>query len=208
MSRFSEIFVSKDRAYFDLFEEAAANTATAAGNLSTMLAEYPNRKDLVEAIHAAEAEGDRITHELITRLNNTFVTPIERDDIIDLASGLDDITDLIDEVADYLGIYKIERPMVQAKQLAEILHEASEQIRKAMPRLRDFKDMDRYTTEIHRLENEGDRVVRNGLKELFSGEMDALTVIRWKDLFDRLEEAVDACERVANVLNGIVIRNG
>ncbi len=208
MGRFSEIFVSKDRAYFDLFEEAAANTATAAGHLSTMLAEYPNRRELVEEIHTAEANGDRITHELITRLNNTFVTPIERDDIIELASGLDDITDLIDEVADYLRIYKIERPMVQSQQLAEILHEASEQIRKAMPRLRDFKDMDRYTSEIHRLENEGDRVVRNGLKELFSGEMDALMVIRWKDLFDRLEEAIDACERVANTLNGIVIRNG
>ena len=134
MSRFSEIFVSKDRAYFDLFEEAATNMATAAGHLSMMLAEYPGHRELIEEIHTAEATGDRITHELITRLNNTFVTPIERDDIIDLASALDDITDLIEEVADYLGIYQIERPMVQAQRLAAILHEASLQIEKAMPR--------------------------------------------------------------------------
>lgn len=208
MSRLSQIFVSKDRAYFDLFEAAANNTAQAAALLDQLLQTYPEQKHLAKEIGELENVGDSITHDLITRLNNTFVTPIERDDIIELASGLDDITDLIDEVADYLRIYKIERPMVQSQQLAEILHEASEQIRKAMPRLRDFKDMDRYTSEIHRLENEGDRVVRNGLKELFSGEMDALMVIRWKDLFDRLEEAIDACERVANTLNGIVIRNG
>ena len=208
MSRFSDIFASKDRAYFDLFEEAATNMARAAEMLSSMLTDYPDQRQLVDDIRATEAEGDRITHEIVNRLNNTFVTPIDREDIIELASALDDITDLIEEVADYLGLYKIEAPMEQAQRLAVILHQAAAQIEKAMPRLRDFKDMHKYTAEIHRLENEGDRVVREGLASLFEGGIDPMVVIRWKDLFGRLEEAIDACERVANVLSGIVIRNG
>ncbi|MEI2702929.1 MAG: DUF47 family protein [Baekduia sp.] len=207
MSRFSEIFVSKDRAYFDLFEAAATNMAHAAEMLSTMLADYPDKKHLVDDIRATESAGDSITHDLINRLNNTFVTPIDREDIIELASSLDDITDFIEEVADYLGLYKIEAPMEQAQRLAVILHQAAIQIEKAMPRLRDFKDMDKYTVEIHRLENEGDKVVREGLASLFEGGIDPMVVIRWKDLFGRLEEAIDACERVANILSGIVIRN-
>ncbi|MDX6641948.1 MAG: uncharacterized protein QOF12_2959, partial [Solirubrobacteraceae bacterium] len=145
--------------------------------------------------------------DAIHRLNNTFVTPIDREDIILLVSALDDIIDLTEEVADYLGLYKIEAPMEQAQRLAHILLEATRQIAEAMPRLRDFKDMDRYTVEIHRLENDGDRIVREGVASLFEGGIDPMVVIRWKDLFERLEEAIDACERVANVLQGIVIKN-
>lgn len=207
MSRFSEIFVSKDRAYFDLFEAAATNMAHAAEMLSTMLADYPDKKHLVDDIRATESAGDSITHDLINRLNNTFVTPIDREDIIELASSLDDITDFIEEVADYLGLYKIEAPMEQAQRLAVILHQAAIQIEKAMPRLRDFKDMDKYTVEIHRLENEGDKVVREGLASLFEGGIDPMVVIRWKDIFSRLEHAIDACEHVADVIDEIIIKN-
>ena len=207
MSRFSQIFVSKDRAYFDLFEAAANNTAQAATLLDQLLATFPEQKHLAKEIGELENVGDTITHDLITRLNNTFVTPIDREDIIELAGALDDITDLIDEVADYLGLYKIEAPMEQAQRLAGVLTKATALIAEAMPRLRDFKEIDRYSAEIHKLENEGDRVVREGLAALFEGGIDPMVVIRWKDLFDRLEEAIDACERVANVLQGIVLKN-
>jgi predicted phosphate transport protein (TIGR00153 family) len=208
MSRLTEVFISKDRAYFDLFEAAATNVVRGADLLDQMLRTYPEQKDLAREILIAEQDGDRITHDLIHRLNNTFVTPIDREDIILLSSSLDDIVDLTEEVADYLGLYKIEAPMEQAQRLAHILLQATRQIAEAMPRLRDFKDLDPYTIEIHRLENDGDRIVREAIASLFADGVDPMIVIRWKDLFERLEEAIDACERVANVLQGIVIKNG
>jgi uncharacterized protein len=207
MARLSQVFVPKDREFFDLFESAATNVVRGADLLDQMLRNYPEKADLSRDILICEQEGDRITHDVIHRLNNTFVTPIDREDIIQLVSALDDIIDLTEEVADYLGLYKIEAPMEQAQRLAHILLEAARQIAEAMPRLRDFKDMDRYTVEIHRLENDGDRIVREGVASLFEGGIDPMVVIRWKDLFERLEEAIDACERVANVLSGIVIKN-
>ena len=207
MARLSQVFVPKDREFFDLFEEAATNVVRGADLLDQMLRSYPEKADLARDILICEQDGDRITHDIINRLNNTFVTPIDREDIILLASALDDIADLTEEVADYLGLYKIEAPMEQAQRLAHILLQASRQIAEAMPRLRDFKDMDHYTIEIHRLENDGDRIVREAIASLFEGGIDPMVVIRWKDLFERLEEAVDACETVANVLEGIVIKN-
>jgi len=207
MARLSQMFLPKDREFFDLFESAATNVVRGADLLDQMLRNYPEKADLARDILICEQEGDRITHDLVQRLNNTFVTPIDREDIIQLASALDDIIDLTEEVADYMGLYKIEAPMEQAQRLAHILLEASRQIAEAMPRLRDFKDMDRYTVAIHTLENDGDRIVREGVASLFEGGIDPMVVIRWKDLFERLEEAVDACERVANVLQGIVIKN-
>jgi uncharacterized protein len=207
MSRLSQVFMPKDREFFDLFEEAATNVVRGADLLDQMLRSYPEKADLARDILICEQDGDRITHDLINRLNNTFVTPIDREDIILLSSALDDIIDLTEEVADYLGLYKIEAPMEQAQRLAHILLQACRQIAEAMPRLRDFNDMDHYTIEVHRLENDGDRIVREAIASLFEGGIDPMVVIRWKDLFERLEEAIDACESVANVLQGIVIKN-
>jgi uncharacterized protein len=207
MSRLSQVFMPKDREFFDLFEEAATNVVRGADLLDQMLRSYPEKSDLARDILICEQDGDRITHDIINRLNNTFVTPIDREDIILLSSALDDIADLTEEVADYLGLYKIEAPMEQAQRLAHILLQASRQIAEAMPRLRDFKDLDHYTIEIHRLENDGDRIVREAVASLFEGGIDPMIVIRWKDLFERLEEAIDACESVANVLQSIVIKN-
>jgi len=207
MARLSQMFMPKDREFFDLFEAAATNIVRGADLLDQMLRNFPEKRGLARDILICEQEGDRITHDVIHRLNATFVTPIDREDIILLASSLDDIADFTEEVADYLGLYKIEAPMEQAQRLAHILLDASRQIAEAMPRLRDFKDMDKYTIEIHRLENDGDRIVREAIASLFEGGIDPMVVIRWKDLFERLEEAIDACERVANVLQGIVIKN-
>ena len=179
----------------------------AADLLDQMLGLLPGAADLARDILICEQEGDRITHDIIQRLNQTFVTPIDREDIYELASGLDDIVDYTEEVADYLGLYKIEAPMEQAQRLAHILLQASRQIAEAMPRMRTFKDISHYTVEINRLENDGDRVSREAMASLFDAGIDPMVVIRWKDIFERLEAAIDATERVANILEGIVIKN-
>ncbi len=207
MARLGQIFTSKDREFFDLFEEAAANVVRGADLLDQMLAHFPERADLARDILICEQEGDRITHDIHQRLNLTFVTPIDREDILELTSDLDDIIDLIDEVADYLGLYKIEAPMEQSQRMAHILLQATQQIAQAMPRLRTFQDLSHYTVEVNRLENDGDRMSRNAIASLFDNGIDPMVVIRWKDIFERLEEAIDACEHVANTLEGIVIKN-
>jgi uncharacterized protein Yka (UPF0111/DUF47 family) len=135
------------------------------------------------------------------------VTPIEREDILDLASALDDIVDYIEEVADYLGLYRIEAPMDQAQELARILNQACREVNNAIPRLRTFGDIRHFTVEINRLENDGDRKVREALASLFETGIDPMMVIRWKDIFERLEEAIDSTERAANILEGVMIKN-
>ncbi|MDQ6774658.1 MAG: DUF47 domain-containing protein [Actinomycetota bacterium] len=207
MGRLSKVFAPRDRVFFELFEEAGQNILHAADLLDRMLRNYPDSKDLARDILICEQEGDRITHDIINRLNHTFVTPIDREDILALASALDDIVDFTEEVADYLGLYKIEAPMDQAIRLAHVLLLASEQVAEAIPRLRGFRDLSHYTVEINRLENEGDRITREAVASLFQNGIDPMVVIRWKDLFERLEEAIDAAEHVANILEGIVIKN-
>jgi predicted phosphate transport protein (TIGR00153 family) len=205
--RLSSVLAPRDREFFDLFEEAGGNILRAAGLLEEMLRDFPERSDLARDILICEQDGDRITHDIIQRLNQTFVTPIDREDIYALASSLDDVVDYTEEVADYLGLYKIEAPMEQAQALAHVLHAAARQISEAMPRLRGFKDISHYTVEINRLENDGDRITREAIASLFDNGIDPMVVIRWKDIFERLEEAIDATERVANILEGVVIKN-
>ena len=207
MARLSQVFAPKDRVFFNLFEESAANVLRAAELLDEMLRSFPEHNDLARAILLCEQEGDRITYDIIQRLNSTFVTPIDREDILELASGLDDIVDLTEEVADYLGLYRIEAPMEQAQRLAHILMEACRKINEAVPRMRGFKDVTHYTNEIHRLETDGDRVTREAVASLFDTGIDPMVVIRWKDIFERLEEAVDATEHIANVIANIVVKN-
>jgi hypothetical protein len=207
MVRLSNVFAPKDRVFFDLFEESANNVLRAAELLDEMLRSYPEQAQLARAILICEQEGDRITYDIIQRLNSTFVTPIDREDILALASGLDDIVDLTEEVADYLGLYRIEAPMEQAQRQAHILMEACRQISEAMPRLRGFRDVAHFTGEIHRLETDGDRVTREAVASLFDTGIDPMVVIRWKDIFERLEDAVDATEHIANTLSNIVDKN-
>ncbi|HEX4363602.1 MAG TPA: DUF47 family protein [Solirubrobacteraceae bacterium] len=207
MGRLSQVFSPKDRVFFDLFEESAANVLRAAELLEEMLRSFPEHNDLARAILLCEQEGDRITYDMIQRLNSTFVTPIDREDILALASGLDDIVDLTEEVADYLGLYRIEAPMEQAQRLAEILTEACRSVAEAVPLIRGFKDVSHYTAEIHRLETDGDRVTREAVASLFDTGIDPMVVIRWKDIFERLEDAVDATEHIANVIANIVVKN-
>jgi predicted phosphate transport protein (TIGR00153 family) len=205
--RLSSVIAPRDREFFDLFEEAGGNIGRATGLLEEMLRDFPERNELAREILICEQEGDRITHDIIRRLNQTFVTPIDREDIYALSSALDDVVDYTEEVADYLGLYKIEAPMSQAQELAKVLNQCGRQIAEAMPRLRGFKDITHYTVELNRLENDGDRIVREAIASLFDTGIDPMVVIRWKDIFERLEDAIDAAEHVANILEGIVIKN-
>jgi predicted phosphate transport protein (TIGR00153 family) len=207
MARLSQLFAPKEREFFDLFEEAGANIVRAAELLERMLEAWPDASELARDVVVCEQEGDRITHDIIQRLNSTFVTPIDREDIYGLASALDDVVDFIEETADFLSLYRIEAPMDKATAMARILHEAARAVAGAIPRLRTFKDIHHYTVEVNRLENDGDRVLREALASLFERGIDPMLVIRWKDIFERLEDAIDACETTANILEGIVIKN-
>jgi predicted phosphate transport protein (TIGR00153 family) len=207
MPALSRLLRGNDEELFDMFEQAGENIARSARLLDEMLAGYPESRGLAADIRTCEQEGDRIVHDVIARLNQTFVTPIDREDILELTSALDDIVDYVEEVADYLGLYKIEAPMEQAQQLASILHAATRQIAEAIPLMRGFRDISAQTVEAHRLENEGDRVVRGAIAALFDGGTDPMFVIRWKDIFERLENAIDSTEKAAYILEGIVIKN-
>jgi uncharacterized protein len=205
LARFS--LLPRDRTFFDLFIEAGKNTVNAARLLDQMMDQWPEAGSLPRQIVEAENEGDRITHEIVKRLNSTFVTPIDREDIYGLATQMDDIVDFTEEAADFLGLYKIEAPMEQAGALTKVLVEACEQLAMGLENLREFKDLDKYWIEIHRLENEGDRISRDAVASLFSNGIDPMFVIRWKDIFGVLEEAIDATETAAQILEGIVIKN-
>jgi predicted phosphate transport protein (TIGR00153 family) len=205
MARLS--LVPKDREFFRLFDEAGSNILRAAQLLDQLMKSWPEAGGLGRDILICEQEGDRITHDIIHRLNSTSVTPIDREDIFALASGLDDIVDFTEEAADFMGLYNIEAPMEQALQLTRVLEDSCRNIAQALSRLRGFQDLNHYLVEVNRLENEGDRITREALASLFRGGIDPMVVIRWKDIFDRLEHAIDATERVANILEGIVVKH-
>jgi hypothetical protein len=205
LARFS--LLPRDRTFFDLFIEAGQNSVHAATLLDRMMRKWPEEAGISREILKAEQEGDRITHDIIKRLNTTFVTPIDREDIYGLATQMDDIVDFTEEAADFLGLYKIEAPMEQAAALTKVLVASCEQLAMGLEHLRDFKDLDKYWIEIHRLENEGDRISRDAVASLFSNGIDPMVVIRWKDMFAVLENAIDATETAAQILEGIVIKN-
>ncbi len=207
MARLSQLFAPREREFFDLFEEAGENAATAADLLERMLKQWPDHGEIARDVLVCEHEGDRITHDIIQRLNQTFVTPFDREDILALASAVDDIVDLIEEVADFMGLYRIEAPMDQAQRMASVLNQATRAIADAIPRLRTLRDLHHYTVEVNRLENEGDRILREALASLFERGIDPMLVIRWKDIFERLEDAIDATETAVNILQGIIIKN-
>ena len=200
--------VPRDRVFFDLFNEAGQNTLRAARMLQQMLNEWPNDSGLAREILLAEQEGDRITHDIVQRVNSTFVTPIDGEDIYGLAGKVDDIVDHIEETADFMGLYGIEAPMDQASAMATVLVKACEQLAMLLENLRGFKDLDKYWIEIHRLENDGDRLFREALASLFAGGSDPMVVIRWRDIFLRLERAIDATEHAATVVQTIATKYG
>jgi predicted phosphate transport protein (TIGR00153 family) len=199
--------VSRDRVFFDLFNQAGQNTVRAARMLREMLQGWPDDTGLAREILLAEQEGDKITHDIIQQTNTRSATPIDAEDIYALATKVDDVVDFTEETADFMGLYQIEAPMEQAQALAEVLVEACEKLAAALAELRGFEGVDRHLIEIHRLENDGDRIYRDAVAALFANGIDPMVVIRWKDIFTVLERAIDATETAAHILEGILIKN-
>jgi predicted phosphate transport protein (TIGR00153 family) len=205
MPRFQVI--PRSHGFYGLFERAAANVAETAEMLRKLLADFRDPEAAHAEIRQREHEGDEITHEIMRALNTTFVTPFDREDIHRLASSLDDILDGIEAVADLLVLHHIEEILPEMQQQAEVLARAADQTYQAMTQLRRFAGLDKYWVEINRLENEGDRVYRKTVAHLFSGEFKAMDLLKWKDLVDQLEAAIDGCEDVANTLESIVLKH-
>lgn len=189
--------------------EAGRNAERASSLLRDMLASFPEKAELARDVLLCEQEGDRITHDIMHRLNvNGADRRLGHADAYELARALDDIVDFAEETADALGLYGIEAPMEQAEQLAEVLVASAREVSSALAELRAGEDSTARLVEIHRLENEGDRISRDAIASLFSGGVDPMVVIRWKDIVESLERAVDACETVAHILEGIALRSG
>ena len=205
MRRFQ--IIPRSHNFYEQFERAAANLAETAALLNKLLTDYHDPDAAHAEIRQREHEGDEITHEIMRALNTTFVTPFDREDIHRLASGIDDILDGMEAVADMLVLHHIEQILPEMKQQADVLARAADQTYQAMSQLRGFSGLDRYWVEINRLENEGDRVYRKTVAHLFSGEFKAMEVLKWKDLVDQLEAAIDGCEDVANTLESIVLKH-
>jgi predicted phosphate transport protein (TIGR00153 family) len=199
---------ARDAAFFDLLAEAGVNIHRAAQMLEQMFEVWPEDTGLGREILSAEHEGDRITQEIVRRLNAESVRVLDSADVYSLATQLDDIVDDIEETADFMSLYKIEAPMDQGYVLTRILAQSCEQISAALTSLRSFRDLERYWIEVHRLENEGDRVWREALASLFSDGIDPMVVIRWKDIFGVLERAIDSTETAAHTIESITVKQG
>jgi uncharacterized protein len=200
--------IKEDVELLELFEESGRNVQRAARLLRDLYADYPERPEIATEVLACEHEGDRIAHEILSRLAERGTRSAELDaaDVHALAGAVDDIVDYAEEAADQLGLYGVEAPMEQAQQMAEVLVQTADRVAAALRDLRDDGDLTDHLVEIHRLENHADRIVRSAVASLFMNGIDPMMVIRWKDIFDTLESAVDACETVANVLEGITLK--
>jgi predicted phosphate transport protein (TIGR00153 family) len=194
--------------FYTLFEQAGANALEAARKAETRFREYPNSSVSQADIKAIEHVGDDMTRDIIQLLNTQFVTPFDREDIYELAQALDDVVDIIDEACDLLELYGVEQATRQAVEQCRILVGAAERLDNAVKALRDVKKVEVELVELKKLEDEGDRIVREAIADLFRDpRIDPLVVIRWKDIFEALEDAIDACERAANVIGNIVVKN-
>ena len=197
-----------DPVLMELVEESGRNVQKSSLLLHDLLVDYPEHSALAQDLKVCEQEGDRITHDIIHRLagRGRVRAPFDAGDGYALASALDDIVDHSENAAAQLGLYGVEAPMEQAVEFTEVLLGAGEQIAEALRCLRTGTELSTHLVEIHRLENEGDRLQRDGVASLFAGGIDPMVVIRWKDIFESLEAAVDACETVAHVLEGITLK--
>jgi uncharacterized protein Yka (UPF0111/DUF47 family) len=194
--------------FYTLFERAGANVERATGLLAKLVTDWPDDGNRMRLeLKELETEGDRITHDVIHHLNVKAATPFPIADAHALISELDDVVDLAEEVADFMGLYRIEAATEQAIELADVLHKAGRELAAAMGTLRHPERLRPHIVAIQELEREGDRLERDALSSLFDGGIDPMVVIRWKDLYERLEEAIDACRHAANTLEGLVVKS-
>ncbi|MCK4697802.1 MAG: DUF47 domain-containing protein [Dehalococcoidia bacterium] len=202
-------FIPREEKFFDLFEESARNLVRGAGLLAELIGKWENIEEKVREISELEHHGDNITHRIIAQLHATFVTPIDREDIAQLAERMDDVMDFIEGAAVAMLIYEVKRPTERAQELADILVRTTSEVSVALPRLRRRNQLNKipeHCIEINRLENEADRVVRAALTELFHNQVDLADVIKWREIYEHMETATDRCEDIANVLEGVMIK--
>ena len=200
--------VPRTSEFYDLFARAGANALEVARLAERRFREWPSSSVSQDDVKAAETAGDQLTHDLIQLLNTQYVTPFDREDIYDLATAIDDVVDLIDEASELLGLYGIEQPARQAVEQCRILVGAVEHLAAALGGLKGLKGVQQHLVELKQLEDEGDRVARDAIGSLFHDtRIDPLIVIRWKDIYEALEDAIDATETAANVLGNIVVKN-
>jgi len=200
--------IPKEEAFFELFKQAAHNVIEGSRLLKEMMEDFHDLQDKAKKIKEVEHVGDGITHDIAMRLNQTFMTPIDREDIHDLASALDDILDAVDAVADRFVIYKIARPTEWAIRLADILYEASVAVGRGVDRIgMSHAQIKECCVQVNSLENKADRVSRDAISALFEKETDPISVIKWKEIYETIEEGTDRCEDVSNVLERIVLKH-
>lgn len=207
MARFS-LFPKNDR-FFDLFEESARNFVRAADLLKELMDRCEDVEEMVRQIHELEHHGDNITHRIMAELHGTFVTPIDREDIAQLAQRMDDVMDFIEAAAMRMMLYDIDRSTERAKEMADVLVRVTSEVGKAIPRLRhrrELSHMREHCIEINRLENEADDVRRAALAELFHDQIELAEVIKWREIYEHMENAVDSCEDIADILEGVMIK--
>ena len=195
------------REFFVLFTQASSNARDIARALVELLDEWPDNREKLRDIRELEHEGDRLTHAVIDLLNRTFVTPFDRDDMYRLASVIDDVCDHVDEAADNIDAYEVRDVPDKARLQAEVIYRAASRLHEAVELLEGFKDSKRQLGALRELEDEGDRLSREAIADLFRSGADPLMIIRWKDIHEQLEEAVDACENAADVLDAILVKN-
>jgi predicted phosphate transport protein (TIGR00153 family) len=199
--------IPREERFFDLFVNDVANVLGAARLLEAMLRSYDQLERRSGEIRDLEHRGDEISHDIGRRLESTFVTPFDREEIHALISGLDDVLDHIEEVADTFILYRIDAPTAVAVEQAAIIVRQVEQLHEALGHLRGFKGLEKYWIEVHRLENEGDRLARTAIAGLFENGKKPIELIKWKDVYTLLEETIDKAEDVANIIERIVVKH-
>jgi len=203
-------FIPKEEKFYELFEDSAQNTVKAAKVLNDLVDKWEHIEQRVEEIKELEHIGDTITHEIIARLHRTFVTPFDREDIALLAKSLDDVMDFIDNAACSMDIYKVDAPGNRARELADIIIQATAEVEHAVLELRHkakLKQILERCVEINRLENMADVVFRAAMAELFEDSSDMARVIKWREIYEHMEAATDRCEDVANVIEGVALKH-
>ena len=199
--------VPQEREYFRLFSDHAANLEAAAKELVSLMTDFADAKAKARRILEHEHVGDKIVHDIVKKLNKTFVTPLDREDIYDLSSTLDEVMDSIEAAADMTLLYRIEKPTTHAVEQAEVIAKATATLRIAIDGLEKRKGLADHWIEVNRLENDGDRLYRDAVAELFDDDMKCTDIIKWKDIYAELERAIDDCEHVANIIESIVLKN-
>ena len=201
--------IPKDESFFDLFEQAANRLVTAAGVLVEATARVDTLPENAKRLERLEHDADQLTHELVEKVNRTFITPFDREDIYRLVTELDDVMDLMEAATERFILFKVQQILPQAQEIAKVIQQQVQQIQGVMPQLRRLKrdSIMPHCVEINRLENVGDRLLRDAMASLFDGRHDPLTVIKWRELYELMEEATDKCEDVANTIEGIVLKN-